>query len=185
MKGSENKIKDLKTATFGAGCFWCIEAVFEQLKGVVSVKSGYAGGHTENPTYQEVCSGETGHAEVIQIKYNSRLISYTQLLTVLWNVHNPTTLNQQGVDEGIQYRSAIFYHTDYQRKKAITSKNKFEKTNLWKGTYTTEIVPLTKFYPAEDYHHNYYSLYPDKIYCSENITPKIIKFRKKFSDWLK
>lgn len=179
---SENRYKE---ATFAAGCFWCVEAIFEQLKGVVSVKSGYSGGHVENPTYKQVCSGLTGHAEVLRIVYDPAIISYNQLLTVLWNTHNPTTLNQQGSDYGHQYRSAIFYHNDYQRKLAYKSKKESEKTNLWGKPYVTEILPLINFYPAEDYHDSYYALYPDKIYCSENIAPKVRKFQKKFADWLK
>ncbi|MDO5607424.1 MAG: peptide-methionine (S)-S-oxide reductase MsrA [Capnocytophaga sp.] len=179
---ANNKYKE---ATFAAGCFWCVEAVFDQLKGVVSVKSGYAGGHTVNPSYKDVCTGETGHAEVLRIIYDPAIISYEQLLTVLWHTHNPTTLNRQGVDHGTQYRSSIFYHNDYQRKLANKSKKESQQTDLWKGVYVTEIVPLSNFYPAEEYHDNYFALYPDKIYCSENIAPKMKKFRKQFADWLK
>ncbi|MFJ1435533.1 peptide-methionine (S)-S-oxide reductase MsrA [Capnocytophaga canimorsus] len=182
---NENITEKYKTATFGAGCFWCVEAIFGLLKGVIHVKSGYTGGHTPNPTYEEVCDGVTGHAEVVQITYDPNVISFENLLAVFWNIHNPTTLNQQGIDYGTQYRSAIFYHNDYQRKVALKSKQFFEDSDLWPHKYVTEISKLDVFYPAESYHDNFYSQNMEEFYCSQIITPKINKFKRIFTQWLK
>lgn len=182
---SKKKTTHLKTATFAGGCFWCIEAVFESLKGVDKVVSGYAGGSVENPTYEQVCTDKTGHAEVVQITYNPNIISYKELLDVFWYVHNPTTLNRQGADVGTQYRSAVFYHNDYQKKLAKESMRKSEKSGLWEGKYTTTFEPLTVFYPAENYHNDYFANNPQNIYCNRVVAPKVAKFKKKFKTQLK
>ena len=177
---------NLEKATFGGGCFWCVEAVFDQLLGVESVTSGYAGGHTENPTYKEVCSGKTGHAEVIQVEFEPSVISYDELLEVFWTVHDPTQLNRQGNDVGEQYRSIILYENDEQKLTAERSIREFEASDMYNGIFKTQVVPLTKFYPAEDYHQEYYENNSDKNpYCSLVIAPKIDKFYKKFYDKLK
>ncbi len=177
--------KNFDTATFGAGCFWCVEAVFEQLKGVNEVISGYSGGHTKNPTYQEVCTGTTGHAEACQVIFDPSVISYSQLLEVFWEIHDPTTLNRQGADIGTQYRSVVFYHNDYQRKLAEEMKGKLEVAHIWKDPVVTAIVPFQEFFKAEDYHQEYYFQNTAQPYCSLVITPKIEKFRKVFADQLK
>jgi len=166
---------DLETATFGAGCFWCVEAVFQQLPGVVSVVSGYMGGKTDNPTYRDVCSGMTGHAEVIQIRFDPEKISYANLLDWLWRSHNPTTLNQQGADIGTQYRSAIFYHSEAQKETAEVSKS--EAQSNFSAPIVTEITPAQVFYPAEDYHQNYYQLNKMAPYCQMVIRPKLNKLQ--------
>lgn len=175
----------LQTATFGGGCFWCVEAVFEEVKGVHSVISGYAGGHKENPTYNEVCDGTTGHAEVCQIHYDPAVISYDQLLEIFWKTHDPTTLNRQGNDVGTQYRSVIYYHNDEQKQLAEGYKTKLDEAKIWTNPIITEIEPLTKFYPAENYHQDYYSQNGMQPYCAFVITPKLEKFRKVFKDKLK
>ncbi len=172
------------TAVFGAGCFWCVEAIFQRLKGVESIESGYTGGTVENPTYKQVCTGETGHAEVAKIIFDPSVISYEELLEVFWTTHDPTTLNQQGADIGTQYRSAVFYLNDEQKKQAEKSKNEVA-TQIWDGKIVTEITPLKKFYKAEDYHQNYYNQNSDQSYCRFVINPKLEKFRKKFSDKIK
>lgn len=175
----------LETATFGGGCFWCIEAIFQDLKGVEKVESGYSGGTTKYPTYQEVCSGTTGHAEVVQITFNPAIISYDQILEVFWHVHDPTTLNRQGADVGTQYRSVIFYHNDEQKTSAENSKKKTEDSKLWDEPIITEISPFMEFYKAEDYHQNYYKDNPEKSYCSLVIAPKVRKFYKEYDYLLK
>ena len=180
----ENNLQNHR-ATFGAGCFWCVEAVFLELKGVLKVISGYTGGHIEEPTYEQVCSGTTGHAEVIQIEFNPEIISYSDLLTVLWHVHDPTTLNRQGNDIGTQYRSVIYYHDEDQKHSAEQSKVEVEQSGLWTNPIVTTIEPLTTFYPAEDYHQNYYNENLNQGYCSVLIAPKIQKFRIEFADQLK
>jgi len=177
--------KQLETATFGAGCFWCIEAVFQELKGVEKVVSGYAGGSVENPTYQQVCSGTTGHAEVAQISYDPDLISYEDLLDVFWRTHDPTTLNRQGADVGPQYRSVIFYHHEEQKALAEKSKRETDASDLWPNPIVTEINSLAKFYPAEDYHQNYFRQNPYQPYCQMVINPKMSKLRKEFQSRLK
>ena len=172
------------TAIFGAGCFWCVEAIFQRLKGVESIESGYTGGTVENPTYKQVCTGETGHAEVAKIIFNPDVISFNDLLEVFWTTHDPTTLNQQGADIGTQYRSAVFYLNDEQKMQAEKSKSEIA-TQIWDGTIVTEITPLKKYYKAEDYHQNYFNQNSDQSYCRFVINPKLEKFRKKFRDKIK
>lgn len=172
------------TATLGAGCFWCVEAIFQDLNGVISVASGYSGGGISNPTYREVCSGRTGHAEVCQIVYNPKILSFDELLEVFWTTHDPTTLNQQGADIGTQYRSAIFYHSDEQRKTAEEYKQKLNEANAYPNPIVTEIAPYTAFYKAEDYHQNYYNQNGSEPYCRIVIQPKVDKFKKVFKDKL-
>lgn len=174
-----------ETATLGAGCFWCIEAVFQDLKGVHSVVSGYSGGELPNPSYEQVCSGTTGHAEVAQIRYDPEEISFEDLLYVFWRTHDPTTLNRQGGDVGTQYRSVIFYHDDEQRQVAERSKADTEASGLWPNPIVTEIVPLEAFYEAEDYHQNFYKMNPNQSYCRFVVDPKVRRFRKEFKDQLK
>lgn len=172
------------TAVFGAGCFWCVETIFERLKGVESVESGYAGGTVENPTYEQVCNGNTGHAEVARITFNPDVISFEELLEVFWTTHDPTTLNRQGADVGTQYRSAVFYLNNEQKQ--IAEKSKIESApQLWSGEIVTEITPLNKFYPAENYHQDYYNQNSEKSYCKFVINPKLQKFREKFKDKIK
>ena len=171
-------------ATFGAGCFWCVEAVFQELKGVLKVESGYMGGQIPNPTYREVCSGTTGHAEVARITFDPSVISYEDLLEVLWTTHDPTTANRQGADVGTQYRSVIFYYNEDQKKKAEDSKYEVAPT-IWDNTIVTQIVPADVFYPAEDYHQDYYANNSNAGYCRIVINPKIEKVRSKFSDKIK
>ena len=179
------EIKNLETATLAAGCFWCVEAVFDDLRGVEDVVSGYSGGHTENPTYREVCSETTGHAEVTQIKFNAEELSYSDLLHVFFAVHDPTTLNRQGNDIGSSYRSAIFYHSDEQRKIAEEVINKLDDSNIWEEPIVTEVTEFTNFYPAEDYHQEYFANNPTQPYCAAVVAPKVLKFRKMFVDRLK
>lgn len=183
----EIKINGVKmdTATFGAGCFWCTEAVFKSLKGVYKVTSGYSGGHKENPTYEEVCTGTTGHAEVTQIEFNPAEIKFDELLEVFWRTHDPTTLNRQGADVGTQYRSIIFYHNDEQKKTAEYYKDKLGQEKIWDNPVVTEITKFEKFYPAEDYHQDYYANNPNQGYCAFVITPKVEKFKKLFASKLK
>lgn len=177
---------NFERATFGGGCFWCVEAVFEQLNGVESVTSGFAGGHTKNPTYKEVCTGKTGHAEVIQIEFDPKLISYDELLEVFWTVHNPTQLNRQGNDIGEQYRSIILYENEQQKQIATSSIKKFESSEMYEGDFTTQLVPLDTFYKAEDYHQNYFQTVGDENpYCTLVVKPKVDKFYKKFYTKLK
>ena len=175
----------LDTATFGTGCFWCSEAIFERLKGVKSVVSGYSGGTVEDPTYKEVCTGNTGHAEVVQIAFDPNVITYDELLEIFWKTHDPTTLNRQGADVGTQYRSVIFYNNEQQKEKAEFYKKKLEDEKIWKDPIVTEISPLINFYKAEDYHQEYYDNNPNQGYCAYVITPKVEKFEKIFKDKLK
>ncbi|MBF0278453.1 MAG: peptide-methionine (S)-S-oxide reductase MsrA [SAR324 cluster bacterium] len=176
---------DLETATLGAGCFWCIEAIYQNLKGVETVVSGYTGGKTENPTYQEICMGTTGHAEVAQITFDPEVITFKEILMVFWRTHDPTTLNQQGNDVGTQYRSAIFYHTEEQKSIAEQSLKETDESTLWTEPIVTEISPLRKFYPGEDYHQNYFNNNPYQPYCQAIIGPKLKKFKNEFQDQLK
>lgn len=169
-----------ETATIAGGCFWCTEAIFKRLKGVVSIKPGYAGGERENPSYDQVTTGATGHAEAIQIVFDPNVIPYEKLLDVFWATHDPTTKDQQGNDVGTQYRSAIFYHDKKQKKTAEESKEKIEKEGMYKNPIMTGIVPFTNFYKAESYHQNYYDLNKDKSYCTYVISPKIQKLLKEF-----
>ena len=166
-----------ETATFGGGCFWCMEAEFQKIPGVKHVTSGFAGGHTANPSYQDVCTGDTGHAEVTQIEYDPQKVSYEKLLNYFWDAHDPTTLNRQGADTGTQYRSIILYQNEAQ--KAAAEKSKAEAQKKFKDPIVTEIVPLKKFYVAEDYHQNYYNDNPNAGYCQVVIKPKLQKFEKK------
>lgn len=170
----------IRQATFGAGCFWCVEAIYQRVLGVISVESGYAGGGVENPTYYQVSTGKTGHAEVARITYDAEKISYEELLEVFWHTHDPTTLNRQGADVGPQYRSVIFYHDEEQRRIAESSRKRTGESGLWKDPIVTEIVPLSNYYKAEDYHQNYYNLNPNAGYCSVVIAPKIAKFKREF-----
>jgi len=186
--GSANSLdedKPLATATFGNGCFWCTEAVFQQLRGVQSVGSGYAGGTTENPTYKSICTGTTGHAEVIQVTFDPAVVSYEKLLEVFWKSHDPTTLNRQGNDVGTQYRSVIFYHDDEQQALAEKYKRKLDESGAFDDPIVTEIAPFTKWYPAEDYHKNYFNQNSEQGYCRAIIAPKVAKIREVFADDLK
>ena len=176
---------NFKTATFGSGCFWCTEAIFELVEGVVDVQSGYSAGDTENPTYKEVTSGTTNHAEVVSITYNPSKVTYLELLEIFWRTHDPTTLNRQGADVGTQYRSIILYHDDEQRDLATKTLEELDKSGSWKSPIVTKIEKFNKFYLAEDYHQDYYALNPNNSYCSYVISPKIDKFKKVFSDILK
>jgi peptide-methionine (S)-S-oxide reductase len=176
---------NLETATLGAGCFWCVEAVFDDLKGVTDVVSGYSGGHTENPTYREVCSETTGHAEVTQITFNSEELSFADLLRVFFAVHDPTTLNRQGNDVGSSYRSAIFYHSDEQKQTAEEIIKEVTEAGIYDKPIVTEVTKFDKFYPAEDYHQEYFANNPTQPYCAAVVAPKVAKFRKQFLDRLK
>jgi peptide-methionine (S)-S-oxide reductase len=181
----ESKSGSLEVATFGAGCFWCVEALFQDLAGVESVVSGYSGGDVENPTYDDVCSGSTGHAEVCQITYDPNKISYAELLEVFWQTHDPTTLNRQGPDVGTQYRSAIFYHNEEQKRLAEKYRRELDESGAWNDPVVTEISPYKDLYRAEDYHQDYYNSNSDKPYCSIVIRPKMEKFKEVFGDKLK
>lgn len=176
---------NMDTATFGNGCFWCTEAVFQNLKGVYSAVSGYAGGHVKNPTYKDVCSGTTGHAEVLQIVYDPAVLSFDELLEVFWKTHDPTTLNRQGNDIGTQYRSSVFYHNENQKQLAENYKKKLDASGAYSKPIVTEIVPFTEFYRAENYHQDYYSLHGTEPYCTYVIQPKVEKFKEVFKDKLK
>ncbi len=175
---------NLSTATFGGGCFWCTEAIFQQLKGVESVASGYSGGNVKDPSYREVCNGTTGHAEAIQMTFDPSVISYEQLLQVFFTTHDPTTLNQQGADVGTQYRSVIFYHDEAQREAAEKVKKEFAPT-IWGDKIVTEIASSSEFYTAEEYHQNYFNDNSEQGYCRIVINPKVQKFRKQYAAWLK
>jgi peptide-methionine (S)-S-oxide reductase len=172
-------------ATLAGGCFWCTEAVFKRLRGVISVTPGYAGGIVENPSYEEVSTGETGHAESIQIEFNPKLIPYGKILEVFWHTHDPTTLNQQGNDMGTQYKSAVFYHNERQKKEALKSKEKIEEEGIYKNRIVTEIVPFTNFYKAENYHRDYYERNKDYPYCTFVINPKIQKLMQQYGKDIK
>jgi peptide-methionine (S)-S-oxide reductase len=173
------------TATFGTGCFWCTEAVFQELKGVYKVTSGYSGGNVKNPSYEDVCTGTTGHAECLQIIYDPKVISFDELLEVFWESHDPTTLNRQGNDVGTQYRSVIFYHDEEQKKKAEEYKIKLDKSGAYNNPIVTEITAFSHFYAAEDYHQDYYRLHGSQPYCTFVIRPKVEKFEKVFKTKLK
>ena len=176
----KNATADTETAVFGAGCFWCVEAIYERVNGVKSVESGYAGGHVDNPTYKQVTSGTTGHAEVARLEYDPEVISYEELLEVFWHTHNPTTKNRQGADVGPQYRSVIFYMNEDQKTIAEESMKKTDASDLWEDPIVTEIEPLSNYSVAENYHQNYYENNPNAGYCSIVIAPKIAKFKKDF-----
>ncbi|HUM48477.1 MAG TPA: peptide-methionine (S)-S-oxide reductase MsrA [Chitinophagales bacterium] len=175
----------LETATFGSGCFWCTEAIFQRLKGVEKVTSGYSGGKFENPTYREICTGTTGHAEVVQVEYNPAEVSFEDLLHVFWKTHDPTTLNQQGADRGTQYRSVIFYHNEEQHRLAEEYKKKLDASGAYKKPIVTEIAPMKKFFAAENYHQDYYNANGDAPYCQFVIAPKVDKLQQVFKDKLK
>jgi peptide-methionine (S)-S-oxide reductase len=176
---------NLETATLAAGCFWCVEAVFDDLKGVEDVVSGYSGGHTENPSYRQVCDGNTGHAEVAQIKFDPSIISFKDILRVFFTVHDPTSLNRQGNDVGTQYRSAIFYHSDDQERDAEDVIMEITDEGIYDSPIVTEVTPFEKFWPAEDYHQEYFLNNPAQPYCAAVVAPKVKKFRQKFADRLK
>ncbi len=176
---------NFETATLGAGCFWCVEAVFDDLRGVEDVTSGYSGGHTENPTYKEVCSETTGHAEVAQVKFNPQEISYKEVLQVFFAVHDPTTLNRQGNDIGSSYRSAIFYHDENQKRIAEEVIKEVEAEKVYDNPIVTEVAQFNKFYIAENYHQEYFANNPNQPYCAAVVAPKVAKFRQKFVNKLK
>lgn len=181
----EGKKSKMEIATFGAGCFWCVEAVFQRVKGVEKVVSGYSGGARKNPTYEQVCTGTTGHAEVCQITFDSAVVKFEELLEIFWMVHDPTQLNRQGNDVGTQYRSVIFYHSDEQRKIADYFKKKLDESKSYSNPIVTEISPIAEFYPAEDYHQNYFNQNPGQGYCQFVVKPKVDKFKKVFHSKLK
>lgn len=181
----QNQETGSKLAVFAGGCFWCTEAIFSELKGVQKVVSGYSGGKVTNPTYEQVCIGSTGHAECTQITYDPKKVTFAELLEVFWMTHDPTTLNRQGADSGTQYRSAIFYTDEDQKQVAIAYKAKLEKEKIWNAPIVTEITKFEKFYPAENYHQEYYQNNPNQGYCRIVITPKIEKFKKIFAGKLR
>lgn len=175
----------MEKATLGGGCFWCLEASFDVLRGVTLVESGYCGGKTPSPTYQQVCSGTTGHAEVIQVTFDPEVISYSQILDLFFALHDPTTLNRQGPDIGTQYRSAIFYHDDNQKMEAENKILQLNAEKTWPNPVVTEVVPLQIFYRAEDYHQSYFRNNPGNGYCRAMISPKLTKLRKMYAEWVK
>ncbi len=175
----------IETATLGAGCFWCVEAVFKRINGVISVQSGYSGGHIKNPAYREVCTGQTGHAEVVQVSFDPRVVSYQTLLGVFFSVHDPTTLNRQGADVGTQYRSVIFYHDESQHEIAKLALVAASESGEWDAPIVTEISAFTSFYPAEEYHDDYFNRNPDQPYCALVVKPKVDKFLSRFKTLLK
>lgn len=181
----ENENTSLDTATFGSGCFWCSEAIFQRVQGVKSVASGYSGGQRSNPSYDQVSSGATGHAEVIQITYNPEEVTFGQLLEIFWKTHDPTTLNRQGADVGTQYRSVIFYHDEVQKLTAENIKAELNASGAWNNPIVTEISSFTAFYKAENYHQNYYNNNKNASYCNFVIVPKLEKFEKVFKDRMK
>jgi peptide-methionine (S)-S-oxide reductase len=174
-----------EVATIAGGCFWCLEAMFREVAGVEQVISGYTGGSTINPTYQEVCTGNTGHAEALQITFNPVKVSYQEILKIFFSIHDPTTLNQQGEDVGTQYRSAVFYHNEQQKVTAEKLIAELNRARLWKKPIVTQIAPLNKFYHAEDYHREYFSRHPEQAYCRAVILPKVVQFRKQWAKRLK
>ena len=179
----ENSTTD--TAVIAGGCFWCLDAVYRQMEGVILVESGYANGKIKNPTYREVCSGLTGHAEVVKIVFDPQKTSYADLLTVFWRIHDPTTLNRQGNDVGTQYRSGIYYINETQKEIALKSHDAAQEAGLWEGGFVTEIVPLEQYYPAEAYHQDYFTENPEQPYCRFVVGEKVAKFKKLFADKLK
>jgi peptide-methionine (S)-S-oxide reductase len=174
-------MSDKQIATLAGGCFWCLEAVYEQMRGVEKVASGYIAGEKPNPSYEEVCSGNSGHAEVVQITFDPGLVTYAELLSVFFTIHDPTTLNRQGNDQGTQYRSAIYYHNEDQRAEAAELMAELRKQNVYPGPLVTELVAATIFYPAEDYHQHYYANHPEQGYCQFVVAPKLAKFKKHFA----
>jgi len=184
-KRSNRMNTNLQTATLAGGCFWCLEAVYDEIKGVQGVESGYAGGHMDNPTYRAVCNGDTGHAEVVQVHFDPNIVSYRDLLNVFFAIHDPTTLNRQGADTGTQYRSAIFYHDEEQKKIAEELIKDLNTQKIWDRPIVTEVTKLDKFYMAEDYHQEYFANNPYQPYCMAVVSPKVSKFRKHFIEMLK
>ena len=184
MNNTENS-SILEVATLGGGCFWCMEAVYNQLKGIKKIDSGYSGGSIINPTYGQVSTGQTGHAEVVQLLYDPNVISYNEILKIFFTTHDPTTLNRQGADQGTQYRSVIFYHNEEQKKIAEQVINELNTEEFFNTPIVTKVEPFEVFYPAEDYHKNYFQKHPEQPYCQIVISPKVTKLRKKFSDKLK
>jgi peptide-methionine (S)-S-oxide reductase len=185
MMESNNGLPRTDVATLGGGCFWCLEAVYQELRGVEKVESGYSGGHVTNPTYREVCSETTGHAEVVQVTFDPDVVSYRNILEVYFTIHDPTTLNRQGADVGTQYRSVIFYHDDEQRRVAEAVISDLESEGLWRDPIVTEVVPFDEFYGAEEYHQDYFRNNGFQPYCQVIIAPKVAKFRKQHLDRLK
>jgi peptide-methionine (S)-S-oxide reductase len=185
MNNNNDDNERYELATIGGGCFWCIEAIYLEMKGVISVSSGYSGGKIKNPTYREVTSGMTGHAEVVQITFDPEVIAYRDILTIFFYVHDPTTLNRQGADVGTQYRSVIFYHDENQKAVAEEVMQEIQNSKVWKDPLVTELSPLTAFYVAEDYHQEYFANNPNAPYCTFVVSPKVEKFRKNFQEYLK
>ena len=175
----------IQETTLGAGCFWCIEACYSQLQGVLEVYPGYAGGHKLDPTYQEVCGGNTGHAEVARVVFDDEKVTFDELLELFWFVHDPTQLNRQGNDIGTQYRSVIFYHSEFQKERADYFISKLTREKVWENPIVTEVIEINNFYRAENYHHNYFELNPQTAYCQAVVRPKVEKFRKVFESKLK
>jgi len=175
----------MEVATLGGGCFWCLEAVFADLKGVEKVESGYSGGATVDPTYRQVCAGTTGHAEVVRVTFDPRVVSFKEILEVFFSIHDPTTLNRQGSDVGTQYRSAVYYHTPEQKTIAEQTIKEVNASGIWDAPIVTKIAPVSVFYKAEDYHQEYYKNHPEQMYCQLVIAPKVSKFRKQYIDKLK
>ncbi len=184
-RAGDNKNTSIQTATLGGGCFWCLEAVYEELKGVKTVVSGYAGGVTKNPTYKEVCSGNTGHAEVVQIEFDANVVSFGELLNVFFSIHDPTTFNRQGADVGSQYRSVVFFHDEDQREAVVQKVAEIETKKLVSQPVVTEVVPYKVFYEAEEYHQDYFKRNPEQGYCQAVVAPKLVKFRDLFGDQAK
>jgi len=180
-----NKAVSLEVATLAGGCFWCIEEVFREVDGVENVVSGYTGGTIVNPTYEQVCTGKTGHAEAVQVKFIPSKLSYREILEIFFSVHDPTTLNRQGADVGTQYRSSIFYHNEQQKRVAEELTGELSRAQLWNRPIVTQIVPLGTFYPADVYHQEYFSRHPEQAYCQMVISPKISKFRKQWTKHIK
>ena len=180
-----NQAVSLELATLAGGCFWCLEAIFREVEGVETVISGYTDGTTVNPTYQQVCTGKTGHAEAVQVRFDPSKVSYREILDIFFSVHDPTTLNRQGADTGTQYRSDIFYHNEQQKTIAGELIEELNKARLWEKPIVTQIAPLDKFYPAEDYHREYFSQHPEQAYCQMVISPKVNKFRKQWAKRIK
>ena len=180
-----NQAASLEVATLAGGCFWCLEAVFKEIAGVEKIVSGYTGGATVKPTYEQVCSGRTGHAEAVQVSFDPLRISYREMIEIFFSTHDPTTLNRQGADVGTQYRSAIFYHSEQQKAIAEELIVKLNTAHLWKNPIVTQIVPLGTFYPAEDYHQGYFAQHPEQGYCRTVISPKLNKFRQQWLKYLK
>jgi peptide-methionine (S)-S-oxide reductase len=182
---SLNEHPKWEVATLAGGCFWCLEAIYDDLKGIIDVVSGYSGGNFPNPSYEQVCSGKTGHAEVVQISFDPEQISFKEILNIFFSIHNPTTRNRQGADVGTQYRSAIFYHSQSQKEIAEQAIREIEEAGIWNLPIVTEVTPFSNFYPAEDYHQDYFANHPNQPYCQVVISPKVSKFRKQNLERLK